>query len=244
MRKLGILIILIYSFSNLYSQDKVSISFNFSPILSYRILNSNVDSLSLLQKKTNSYINGRNKVDNSLLGLKIGFNLYYDLNTRFSIYSGLNYIYQRISQSTLLPIAYYTVNGDQISFSSDKFYSLKNSEHYYLSVPFGLKCNFLNQKSLNFSIFSGFSFDYLIHSKLIDHGNPYIYDNNLKINDFTSEFNLGLYCNYMINNNFNVFFKPNFNIFIIPNIIEYNVVRQYNYYYAFELGIKYKINSH
>jgi len=244
MRKLGIFILLIYSFSNLYSQDKISVSFNFSPILSNRILNSSVDTLPLLQKNTNTYINGRNKVDRSLFGLKMGFNLYYDLNTRFSIYSGLNYIFQRISQSTLLPIEYFSINGYQISYSSNKFYSLKNSEYYYLSVPIALKYNFLNQKLLILSITSGLSFDYLIHSKLIDSGNTYTFDGNLKINDVTSEFNIGLNCDYMINNNFDIFCKPNFNMFIIPNIVEYNKVRQYNYYCAFEIGIKYKINSH
>jgi hypothetical protein len=242
MKRLGILIMLIYGYNNLFPQDRISISFNFSPIVSNRILKTNVDSIRQNHSSTDSFIKDRDEVDKSQSGLKTGFNIFYEFDNGLICYSGLSYVFQRIKQSTIFPSGNYIYGGSIIP-NYGNGYSL-NTEFHYLSVPIGIKLKILTKNRIDIGINSGISFDYLIHSKSIVYKDPNTNVDNVKYNNFTSEMDIGFDCDYLINDRLSVFLRPNFNIFIFPNLKDFDIIRQYNYYYAFDFGIKYKINSH
>ena len=141
----------------------------------------------------------------------------------------------------------YTFQGRITYINSYYSYKVVNN---FISIPiaFALKLFTIDKFALFADI--GLSEDYLFSKKVPDFDfhlqgtNIYPDYGITSYNKYSTESNLGLTVNYKFNEKMNIYLKPNFNYFITKNLVEYRSVRQNNYYFGLDLGIRVSINGH
>lgn len=228
--KLLLLQIIFCLFSNfLYSQEKLSVSASINPIISNRNLLSLKNSVNRYETNDN-YIKNRNAKDENLFGFKAEMCLNAYLNSRFGLYLGLGYTFQKIAHS--------------FQFTPQSMYYIPDfvsnvAKYQYLSIPIGVLINIKKLDKFTFAFHCGLALDYLIDKKDMDTElGVYTYS----CNRYVIDSNFGIYCNYSFSNHLELLLKPNFSYSLTPNIVDFSAISQHNYCLGLEVGIKYKIN--
>jgi len=243
MKRIIFEVVFLLLMTRLLCQEKVSYSFQITPIISKSFLNSNKDSvIHLISSK--DYIHNRYNLDIPLVGYKISLNINYKLNYRIEIYSGLNYTHQRITHSFVFPIAKYIVVDGQ-SYTVTGFYGTFYSSYHYISIPIGVQMNILKINKNSLSIGNSYSIDYLVGSKDIKPilSTPTYYERYFEAKNFCLAGNLGIQYEFLYNESVSLYIRPNFNLNLTPNLVDRDAINQFNYYIGIDFGIRFHLQK-
>ena len=238
------------------TQSRISYTFDFEPIYSYRDYKVNDYST-----ETDAYPSGKlifdnfdnyyNETEKPSFGFGLTLGISYKLTEKVIFKSGLGYKNVREKLSLSTPTAIYQINGQAIPFySSDNKITNQFNSYKYLTLPIDFQYKLFTWDKLSLGIIVGSDFDFLIGSKLTNHSDNFQADPKFEFAQISSiAVNLkgGLIFDFRIRDNLSVYIQPEFARYITPNI-QYELqsyddiyckINQYNYYGEIIIGIRF-----
>ena len=256
MKRLLLLFISIILGFRIYSQDRFFVSFEASPIYSYRSYklidysngNSNFPSGKILYNDFKHYCDS---IESPKFGYNFGFNIGYGLTDKFSIIIGIHYKKIGYKINMNFPVAHFVYNGYIQPIYSEYQKLDLYSNLYYIGIPIGFqyKVYSINRFNIGLNICSSLDL-------LIKHDTKYLPSPNTKSKEDYSDYskmaidiNGGIQLGYMINDKFEVYLMPHFSDYITSNVKVNAIltddffvkINQYNYYGDIIIGFKYKL---
>ena len=239
-----------------FTQSRLSYTFDFEPIYSFRDYKVND-----YNKETDVYPSGKlifdnfenyyNEIEKPGFGFGLSLGINYKLTDKSSFKSGFGYKNIREKLELTLPIARYEISGIIIPvYSSDNEVTKQFNSYHYLTIPIDFQYKLFTMDKMSLGFIVGSDFDLLIGNKLTNHTDSYQTDPKYefsKISKIAINIKGGLILDYKIQENLSIYIQPEFARYITPNI-QYDLqsyddiyckINQYNYYGQIRIGIKY-----
>ena len=234
------------------TQSRLSYTFDFEPIYSYRDYTVNYS------KETDIYPSGKvvfddfeeyyNETEKQSFGFGMTIGVSYNLTEKLSIKSGLGYKRIQEKHTYLEPIT----NRMQINGTIEPIYlTEKEATNHFnnLTVPIDFQYKLLMWEKMSLGFVVGSDFDISIGYKLSNYNSNYpanLKYEYAKVSNIAINIKGGLIFNYEIQDNLSIFIQPEFARYITPNI-KYNIqsedwycnINQYNYYAQLRVGISF-----
>jgi len=200
---------LFIGFIQTYAQSKLSIGVSSSYLRNNRVLSKSNSSL---------YKDYRNNNESSISGINIEANLFYNLNTKYILETGIGYAQKgyKINEEILIDPCFSPITCGHKS-------ELYHYKYDYLSIPIHLI--YIIPNKINFSISTGMSLliqissnvDWILRKEFGNNSGQRIVtmENISNLNYLNITFDLGLGLGYRISEKFNAVIQPKLNYHLL-----------------------------
>jgi len=252
MKRILLLFVSITFGLEIYSQGKMFVSVDASPIYSYRAYrlmdyssgNSNVPSGKVLYNYFKKY---SDSTESPKFGYQISANLGYLITDKIVIMTGfhLNKIGYKIKKT--FPVAHFVISDSIVTPYNDNTQINLYSNLYYFGIPIELQYKVYTISKFNIGLNIGGSINFLI--KHVTKDLPNSKENYSEYSKTAIDISAGIQLGYMINEKFEVYLMPHVSDYITSNV-KINTtfsndlflkINQYNYYGDIKFGLKYKL---